>query len=126
MQIRRNRLVAWIAGAAVLLQALWPLVSHARPTGAALLVPICSVDGIPHLIDLDSGKAPFDKRRALPGDHCKLCAFGSDRAAALPTEPAALLAVVDLPVERSNVLPVPLPEPLNHPPAQPRAPPLFL
>ena len=37
MPLRRNRLIAWIAAFAVLLQALWPLLSHARPKDPSLL-----------------------------------------------------------------------------------------
>jgi len=123
MPLRRNRFVAWIAAFAVVLQAMWPLLSHAQPKDSSLLVPICSVNGISHYIDLKTGKAPADQRGALFGEHCKLCAFNSDRATALPAGPVVPFAALDIAVEQSSYLPVPLPEPLNHPPAQPRAPP---
>jgi hypothetical protein len=123
MPLRRNRPVAWIAAFAVVLQALWPLLAHARPGESRLLAPVCAVGGSTHYIDLNSGKAPPEERGALFGNHCKLCTVGFDRIAALPAEPAVLLAVVKPAVEQAIAQPVPLPEPLNHPPAQPRAPP---
>jgi hypothetical protein len=120
---RQRRLTAWITAFAVVLQALWPLLSHARPKDQSLLVPVCSIEGVAHYIDLRSGKTPLDDRSTSHGEHCKLCVFGSDRTVALPLDPVALLAVLDIVVEQLIAKPVPLPEPLNHPPAQPRAPP---
>jgi hypothetical protein len=123
--MRRNRGAAWIAALAVIVQALWPLLSHARPKDRSLSVPICAIDGISHYIDLKPVKTPLDDRSAPHGEHCKLCVFGSDRTVALPPDPVALLAIVDIFEEQLVAQPVPLAEPLNHPPAQPRAPPEF-
>jgi hypothetical protein len=84
MPLRRSRRVAWIAAFAVLLQALWPLLSHARPKDPALQVPLCSVDGPTHVLEIRIGKStPLDKRAASHGDHCKLCVFGDGKGAAL-------------------------------------------
>ena len=85
MFLRRNRLAALLAAFAVMLQALWPLLSHARPKDPSLLVPVCTVDGVTHYLDLKSGKAPLDERSALHGEHCKLCVFGDGKALAVPS-----------------------------------------
>lgn len=67
---------AWIALAAIFLQAVWPLLSHARPAEAPLLVPLCTVSGETHDLELKTGKqTPLDERSANHGEHCKLCVF---------------------------------------------------
>jgi hypothetical protein len=83
MPFRRNRLVAWIAAVAVLLQALWPLLSHARPKDPALLVPICTIDGVTHFLEIKAGKTPLEERTSSHGEHCKLCVFGDGKGVAL-------------------------------------------
>lgn len=83
MPLRRSRLVAWIAAFAVLLQALWPVLSHARPKNQPLLASICTVDGVTHLLEIKTGKAPLDERAAKHGEHCKLCVFGDAKDAAV-------------------------------------------
>jgi hypothetical protein len=123
MSLRRKRVIAWVAATLVALNAFWPLIAQAAPKAPSLLVPICSMEGKTHHVDLSSGKTPLGERRASHGEHCKLCVFGSDRTAALPAEAVALLAVVAIVAEPSFARPVPLSEPLSHTPAQPRAPP---
>jgi len=123
MPLQRNLLAAWIAAFAVMLQALWPLLSHARPRDPSLLVPICTIDGITHYLELKSGKTPLDERSALHGEHCKLCVFGDAKAVAVAALDISVFLLVDNKTHKAVYRPVPSPEPANHPPAQPRAPP---
>jgi Protein of unknown function (DUF2946) len=79
-----RRFAAFAAVFAVTLQALWPLLSHARPKDLSLLAPLCTVDGITHYLEVKAGKpTPLDERSAQHGEHCKLCVFGGDRDAAV-------------------------------------------
>ena len=55
------------------LQALWPLIVQARP---ATLVPVCTVGGETHYIEIPTGGTPSTH------DHCALCVVG----AVLPTQ----------------------------------------
>ena len=116
---------AWIAIFAMALQALWPLIAQAKPAAPSLLVPVCTVDGVTHYIDLAAGAVPLEKRSAVDHQHCQLCAPGSDRVAVLPVPPIPVLIVEPgracVPVQ--FVLAVP--EATPYPPALPRAPPEF-
>jgi hypothetical protein len=78
---RNTRWTAWLAALAMALNALWPLLAQAKPHGASTLVPVCTVDGTTHYIELPTGKAPLDEQSAKHQDHCAFCVFGSDRAA---------------------------------------------
>lgn len=103
------------------LHALWPLLAQAKPQQGALLVPVCTVGGTTHYVELPAGKAPAGEY--APPQHCKLCTFGADRAFAPP--PAAFVALVaaapcvqlQAPVIACSF------SSLCRPPAQPRAPP---
>jgi hypothetical protein len=125
MPLRRNRLVAWIAALAVMLQAFWPLLSHARPRDPSLLVPVCTIDGVTHYLDLKTGKAPLDDRSGKHGEHCKLCFFGGDRLQALPPEPADFLQVPAPNAEAPAAFAFSHYRSASASPAQPRAPPAF-
>jgi hypothetical protein len=78
-----KRFAALAAVFAVTLQALWPLLSHARPKNESLLAPVCTVDGVTHYLDLKTGKTPLDERSAQHGEHCKMCVFGDGKEVAL-------------------------------------------
>ena len=80
MLLRRNRLAAFLAVLAMALQAFWPLLAQARPRIAGELVPVCTVEGTTHYLELPAGKSPLDERWASHGEHCKLCAFGDRKA----------------------------------------------
>jgi hypothetical protein len=123
MPMRRKRFAAWIAAFAVILQALWPLLSHARPKDPSLLAPVCSIDGIVHDVELKAGSAPLGNGKALHDEHCKLCVFGGGNSAGIAGSNAAVLAVADCRDSQAVSRPAPLSEPAGHPPAQPRAPP---
>jgi len=106
---------------AVLLNALWPLLAHAKPAGS-LTVPVCTVGGETHYIEIERGDSPLDQRSKAQHDHCKLCVFGAERVTALPSQQAvlALDAAIDArPAPRSE----PLPAFLAFRPEQSRAPP---
>jgi hypothetical protein len=66
------KLRAWLAIAAMALNALWPLIAQARP---AMLVPVCTVGGETHYIEIPTGGSTSTH------DHCAFCVAG----AALPT-----------------------------------------
>ena len=125
MMLHRSlrRFAALAAAFAVTLQALWPLLSHARPNDKTLLVPLCTVDGITHYLEIKSGKTPLDQRSASHGEHCKLCIFGDAKAAVVSAPDNSAF----LPVSSTDQRPVsPAPQLSRLPhlfPAQPRAPP---
>jgi hypothetical protein len=124
MPFRRIRIVAWIAALAVLLQALWPLLSHARPLDPSLVIPACTIDGVTHFLEIKAGKkTPLDERSATHGEHCKLCVFGGDKAAVVDELDAVVLisgTTQASPLARF----VPLAVPTLRSPAHPRAPPV--
>jgi len=66
-----RRLAALAAAFGIALQALWPAIAQARP-GDAISVPICSVDGTRHEIQLPLGKTQDGS------EHCQLCVLGLD------------------------------------------------
>ncbi len=123
MPLRRNSLVAWIAAFAVVVQALWPLLSHARPKDSSLLVPVCTIDGITHYLEIKTGKTPLDERTALHGDHCKLCFFGVQKFIALTPQNVVSFLAPDASDPIAISQPFSFSEPASHPSAQPRAPP---
>lgn len=79
MLLSRNRFAAFLAALAMALQASWPLLAQARPGIAGVLVPVCSVEGTTHYLELPAGKSPLDERSASHGGHCKLCAVGGGK-----------------------------------------------
>ena len=128
MILRRSfrRFAAVAAACAISLQALWPLLSHARPKDLSLLAPLCTVDGVTHYLEIKAGRTtPLEQRSAQHGEHCKLCVFGDGKAvASLPPDCPAFLLVLD-----GNPAIAP-PAASYHGaaqslPAQPRAPPAF-
>jgi hypothetical protein len=69
-----GRVAALAAAFGIALQALWPVIAQARPSDS-VSVPICSVDGSRHEIELPIGKTQDG------GEHCKLCVLGPDALA---------------------------------------------
>jgi hypothetical protein len=86
--VTRKRFPAWLAILAISLQAAWPLIAQAKPRQPGHLVPLCTVDGVTHYLEIPGGKAPVEQRSATFHEHCTLCVFGAERLAAVP--PAAL------------------------------------
>ena len=95
MPLRRNRFAALLAVTAMALQAFWPLLAQARPRMAGELVPVCTVEGVTHYLELPAGKSPLDERSASNGEHCKLCVFGADKSIALAPADADEMRVVE-------------------------------
>ncbi len=123
MFLRRNRLATLLAALAMALQAFWPLLAEARPRIAGELVPVCTVEGVTHYLELPAGKSPLEERSASHGEHCKLCVFGAGKALVVssPDFSAFLLAGG---AEQSAANPsTPFYPSLHLLPAQPRAPP---
>ena len=117
----RRRFAALAAMLAIMLQALWPLLSHARPKDPPLLVPVCTVDGVTHYFELKAGKTPLDERTASHGEHCKLCVFGDGNSfAVLGSDFSTFLPAGNALRKTSQAEP---PLEATHLPAQPRAPP---
>ena len=123
--MRASRLFLRNAGLAALLavclNALWPLIAHARPANV-VLVPVCSVEGTTHYIELERGDSPLDQRSSRQHDHCKLCVFAAER----PAAPAAAAPVLSLePASPAAVSPpaVSVPPSAFLFTARPRAPP---
>jgi hypothetical protein len=126
MMISRSirRFSALAAVFAVSLQALWPLLSHARPKDFALLTPLCTVDGITHYLEIKTGKTtPLEQRSAQHGEHCKLCVFGDDKAVAVSSLDVSVFLLAGNTGDRTALRAKPfheLPKILS---ARPRAPP---
>lgn len=66
-----RRCAALAAAFGIALQALWPAIAQARPRDT-VSVPICSIDGTRHEIELPIGKTQDGS------EHCKLCVLGLD------------------------------------------------
>ena len=83
MSARRFRsFAAWTAMLAIALQALWPLLAQARPKNV-VLVPVCTVQGVTHYVELPKGEAPVERKAASQHDHCSFCASGGALASAV-------------------------------------------
>jgi hypothetical protein len=109
-----RRLAALAAAFGIALQALWPAIAQARPADS-ISVPICSVDGTRHEIEL-----PIGKTRDDGSQHCKLCIFGDGKAVS-----NVFLPFFPLPEEGQQVVKnqSSFQEQLRHLSALPRAPP---
>jgi hypothetical protein len=79
----RRPVAAYLAVLAIALQALWPLLAQAKPK-SAVLVPVCTVQGVTHYIELPSNGTPVEEHAASQHDHCSFCSFGGERAALSP------------------------------------------
>jgi len=66
---------AWLAAAAIALHAFWPLIATARPQSVAL-VPVCTVEGVTHYIEVPGGKSPLDESSSKHHEHCSFCFLG--------------------------------------------------
>jgi DUF2946 family protein len=83
-----KKLATWLAILALALQSLLPLVASAKASAA--LVPVCTVDGVTHYIEIPAGNTAPE--HAAHGQHCALCMLGADRLAAVAGSPAPLAA----------------------------------
>ena len=122
MPLYRNRVAALLAMFAMALSALWPLISQAKPLVPGAQVPVCTIEGITHYVELPAPDTPVEQRSSSHHEHCKMCVFGAERPAALP----AVASPIEPGAGREAVQPSfqPSKSPSSfHPPAQPRAPP---
>ena len=83
MRQRQNRLAAWVAALAMALNALWPLIAQAKPRSVTL-VPVCTVQGVTHYIELLGGNSPLEQKSSAQHEHCSYCSFGGERVALPP------------------------------------------
>ena len=79
--VRMRKLGSWLGIAALALQLGWPLLAGALPRAVAL-VPLCTVDGVTHYLEVPTGKNPLE-HSAAHGEHCPLC-FAGHAPAVLP------------------------------------------
>jgi Protein of unknown function (DUF2946) len=77
----------WLAILAMALQATWPLLANAKPRSVAL-VPLCTVDGVTHYLELATGKTPLEDSLAH-SEHCPLCFAGAGVSLAAALRPSA-------------------------------------
>lgn len=124
MPLRRNSFAPLLAMLAMVLQLLWPFIAQARPTIAGERVPICTVAGVGHYVELPARNSPLDDRSANHDEHCKLCTFSADRHAVVPCAQLPVLitgaASTGVAASAQFSVPRPIPRALQ----QPRAPPL--
>ena len=70
-----NRIGRWLAILAIVLQSAWPLIAAAKPRAVAL-VPLCTVDGVTHYVEVPTGKAPLEESANAHHKHCSFCFLG--------------------------------------------------
>jgi hypothetical protein len=116
----RRHLALFLAALALALQAFWPLIAQARPRNVNL-VPVCTVDGVTHYVEVPGGQTPGEERTAKHGDHCDFCLFGSDRVVAVPT--LFGLFAKEAQVKADGPLRDFFPKAIEDNPVRPRAPP---
>lgn len=83
-----RKLGTWLGIAAIALQIGLPLVAGSLPKSVAL-VPLCTVDGVTHYVEVPTGK---DLPDTVHGNHCSLCCLGH---AAAPAAEAPALPALD-------------------------------
>ncbi|HEY3077719.1 MAG TPA: DUF2946 family protein [Burkholderiales bacterium] len=71
-----RKIGTWLGVLAIALHALWPLLANARPTSVNL-VPICTVEGITHYLEVPGGSTPLDDSATAHHDHCAFCFLGA-------------------------------------------------
>ncbi len=78
-----KRFGTWLGVAAIALQVALPLLAGALPRSVAL-VPLCTVDGVTHYVEVPTGKSPVDESNGHAG-HCSLCCVGGTALAGAPS-----------------------------------------
>ena len=73
--MRVRRLGTWLATLAIALHAAWPLIANAKPKSAHQ-VPLCTVEGVTHYIEVPGGTTPLDKSADAHHEHCSFCFLG--------------------------------------------------
>ena len=120
-----RRFTAWIAIAAMALNALWPLLANAQPGGTASPFEVCTAQGL-KTIAADAGSVPDSSGQSGSEHlqpHCPLCSTGSDKYSAAPSTPLVVISAV----ESGCITPAAVQSAESRSdfrsPAQPRAPP---
>jgi hypothetical protein len=113
VRLRRST-AAWLALAAMALNAAWPLLANAKP---AVELEICTAGG--HA----TGGAPALPDKGYHASHCNLCPFGAERVATLAAKAAALPLPASAPAEVFERGEFPQRQTALYPAAPPRAPP---
>jgi hypothetical protein len=99
-----RKLGSWLAVLALALQASWPLLAAAKPR-TVTLVPLCTVDGVTHYLEVPTGDTPAGAAH----QHCSFCFLGGAAAPShrpLPTPAVAYAEEVPLvatPVVRQSL-----------------------
>jgi hypothetical protein len=116
------RFSAWLAILVMALNALWPLVAHAKPVGFSPMSEICSTDGL-KMVSAPADQAPDDSAAKHLQPHCSLCSFGTDKVSAPPS--ASLKVPADTLLGYRSIVPESSAEVRSHVrhDARPRAPP---
>ena len=70
-----RRLGTWLATLAIALHAAWPLLANAKPKSVHL-VPLCTVEGITHYVEVPGGTTPLDDSANAHHEHCSFCFLG--------------------------------------------------
>src|SRR6185369_12953020 len=122
MPLYRNRFAALLAIFAIAMQALWPLIAQAKPVVPGERVPVCTIEGITHYIELPAPDSAVEKSSAAHHEHCKMCVFGAERIAVLPVAAPLITLAQDPQQSLDSLCAVSSPSPL-HRPALARAPP---
>lgn len=118
-----SRTATLLALLAMALQMFWPLLARSKPSGPALLVEICTIEGVTHYVQLPAGKTPLEQRCEHQHEHCQFCVFGSERNATLASPEHHTSVVAPASAGPGNVVHIPAHARSLHPLAQPRAPP---
>jgi len=90
----RSRIAAYVAVFTLAIQALAPLLAQLQARSTVLL-PLCSVDGATHYVEVPLGADPLKQRTPGGHEHCSLCTLGADRLAFLAPLGAGLFAGPD-------------------------------
>src|SRR5437660_5249852 len=114
----RNRIGAWLALAAIALNASWPLLANAGPRVPALPSEICSATGQKH-----GGESPVSK--GPRPSHCTLCPYNAERGPAISGAAPALPCPMPASGPLRELVSEPQPPAALDPCAPPRAPPFF-
>jgi hypothetical protein len=100
-----RRLGTWLATLAIALHAAWPLIANAKPKSVHL-VPLCTVEGVTHYLEVPGGSSPLDKSADAHHDHCSFCFLGMGGLVSshieVPRAPAVSADRIALAVEHSH------------------------
>src|SRR5262245_23553900 len=122
MPLYRNRFAALLAILAIAMQAFWPLIAQAKPALPGERVPVCTIEGITHYIELPAPDSAVEKSSAAHHEHCKMCVFGAAKLAVIASAQAPLALGSTVEAAEPSLDAASSPSTFDRP-AQPRAPP---